>query len=165
MKNEDLILKREYSYLEVNSIGANQLNQCLELDILALNGLWTKSQWKKELTDRHRKCFGIQLGSKIIAFASGWIVLDELQITAIAVDPKKRRLGLGEKTLDYLLLQAKNYGVQKAILEVKSYNFAAKNLYLKIGFKLKGIRKNFYKDGSDALVYTCDLRRKEFPQK
>tara|TARA_B100000700_G_C14693985_1_gene691290 strand:+ start:37 stop:543 length:507 start_codon:yes stop_codon:yes gene_type:complete len=160
LKPEALIKKNKYYNLEISSIGVEDINQCLEIDQLIFRGLWTKTQWTKELAERDRICYGIYSESKIIAIACGWIVVDELQITAIGVHPLKRNCGLGEKILSYLLNQAKMKGVTKAILEVKSYNLPAKNLYIKMGFTYKAIRKNFYEDGSDALIFDSDLNAK-----
>ena len=35
------------------------LNDCMDLDQKSLKGLWTKSQWERELTDPKRICLGI----------------------------------------------------------------------------------------------------------
>ncbi len=165
MKKEDLIQIKEFLSIDISSIGVNHLNQCVELDKISLDGLWSREQWIKELTDKDRKCFGIFIETRMIAFACGWIVLDELQVTAIAVHPKERRIGQGKRILSYLLNQAKLNGAKKAILEVKSNNFSAQSLYEKIGFIPIGIRKKFYKDRSDAIIFCCDLTNKEFIKK
>ena len=161
MKKEDLIQKTKDVQLKVISIGVQHSDKCLELDRLALNGLWTKLQWQKELSDTKRFCYGIFSNSRIVALACGWIVLRELQITAIAVHPDKRRNGLGTKVLSALVKQATSLGVQKVTLEVKKSNIPAQNLYKKFGFELKGFRKNFYRDKSDALIFTKDLNIKK----
>tara|TARA_Y100001968_G_C19363667_1_gene721235 strand:- start:31 stop:537 length:507 start_codon:yes stop_codon:yes gene_type:complete len=160
VKKEDLIQKTKDVQLKVISIGVQHSDECLELDKLALNGLWTKSQWQKELSDTKRICYGIFSNSKIIALACGWTVLNELQITAIAVHPSNRKNGLGTKVLSALVKQATSLGAQKVTLEVKKSNIPAQNLYKKFGFKIKGFRKNFYRDKSDALIFTMDLNIK-----
>ena len=45
--------------LTIIQLGILHLNSCIDLDQKALKGLWTKSQWKKELTDPKRICIGI----------------------------------------------------------------------------------------------------------
>ena len=37
--------------LTIIQLGIMHLNDCVDLDRQSLNGLWTKSQWEKELTD------------------------------------------------------------------------------------------------------------------
>jgi ribosomal-protein-alanine N-acetyltransferase len=67
------------------------LDHCLALDQRALGGLWSPDQWLRELTEDNRPGLGIWWGAGLRAMACGWLVLDELQITAVAVDPAFRR--------------------------------------------------------------------------
>ena len=157
MKKEEQIKKTECSQLEVISIGVEYLNDCLSLDKISMNGLWSKGQWEKELSDSKKICFGILKNSKIIALCTGWLIVDELQITSIAVHPKEQRQGLGGKILSSILLEAVASGAKKATLEVKKSNSSAQALYLKLNFKVIGIRKKYYKDGTDAITYSKSL--------
>ncbi len=147
--------------MDVISIGIEHLNQCLALDKLSLKGLWGKSQWEKELADKSRLCFGISFNSNLVGIACCWLVLDELQITAIAVHPNSRRLGVGEKLLSHLLKESRTLGAKKAFLEVKSSNLPAISLYKKVGFKENGYRRKYFKDGSDAKLFFMGLENKK----
>ena len=152
-ESQKSISKIDNFNLKVISIGVGFSDKCLDLDHLAFNGLWTKSQWEKELSDKSKLCLGVFMNSKIIALVSGTIILDQLEINMLAVDPSKRRLGLGEKVLSSLLNRSRKLGAHKVTLEVKSQNFAAKKLYKKLGFKIIGNREKYYKDGSNALIF------------
>ncbi len=143
--------------LDVSSLSMKHLAACLELDELALGGLWTSAQWQKELNDTERLCLGIFNDSKLIALACGWLIVDELHISAIAVHPKHRRCGLAHMILTKLLENAQIRGSKRATLEVQSSNTAAKALYKHCGFITKGSRTNYYKDGSDALILWRNL--------
>ena len=138
------------------------LNDCLDLDQKSFNGLWSKSQWKKELTDPERICLGIiESGTKkLLGICSAWLVLDELQVTFIAVNPMHQRKGLGKILLSQLIKRAKSLQTNHIHLEVKYNNEPAKALYKSMGFKPIGIRYNFYKDGSDALALTKGIKNK-----
>ena len=154
---EDLILKKEYFQLKVISLGVKDLIKCIRLDEIVFNSLWTESQWKKELSDPKRLCLGIFLKSHLIAFSCGLIILDELQITTIAVHPRQQKKGLGKIILSTLIKKAKISGAKRVLLEVKESNESAKNLYKKCGFEITGSRKKYYRDGSDAILFCKDL--------
>ena len=77
-------------------------------DQLALKGLWNKNQWEKELSDSQRLCNGIFDTSNLIALGCGWIVGDELHLTAIAVHPKHRRRGLAQTIISSLFIKQIN---------------------------------------------------------
>ena len=131
---------------------------CLKFDEISLNGLWNKEQWAKELDDPHRICLGFFKQSTLLAIACGWLVTDELQLTALAVHPEHRRKGLGQTLVKQMLKRAEESGARRAILEVSNENLAAISFYKKIGFKTSGLRKNYYQNGSHAILQWLDIR-------
>ncbi len=147
--------------LKIIELELVHLKPCLELDSQALDGLWSKSQWARELSDSKRISLGIINCSELIALGCGWLVVDEVQINALAVHPDHRGLGLGTMMIKALLQKAKTNGVTHASLEVKSTNIIARSLYQKLGFHIAGLRSNYYKDGSDALILKTSLLYKQ----
>ena len=141
-------------HLKIIQLGIMHLNDCVDLDHQSLNGLWSKSQWEKELTDPNRICLGvIELDTKeLLGLCSAWLVLEELQITFIAVHPMHHRKGIGRLLLSDLMKRSKSHQTNYINLEVKYNNEPAKAFYKSMGFKTVGHRSNFYKDGSDALL-------------
>ncbi len=95
----------------------------------------------------------------LVAVSCGWVVLDELQITLLAVDPEQRRRGLGRTVLKQLLVDASNAGVRQAILDVAQDNHAAQALYKAFGFKTIGRRAAYYRNGKDALMQSLAMQR------
>ena len=134
---------------------------CLKLDARALNGLWTSDHWERELSDPQRICIGIaDSAHTMLAMACGWIVLDELQITVLGVEPEQRRRGLGRTVLKQLLLDASSAGARHAILDVAEDNHGARTLYSAFGFQTVGRRDRYYRDGKDALIQSLEMQRK-----
>jgi len=148
--------------LTIIQLGIMHLNACMELDEKSLKGLWTKSQWSKELTNSKRICLGIidPQTKKLLGLCSAWIVIDELHITSIAVHPKHQRKGLGKFLVSDLIKRSKSLRINEIYLEVKETNEPAKAFYKSIGFKIEGTRSNLYKDGSDALIFKKQLNKK-----
>ena len=72
--------------------------------------------------------------------------VDSLDIFEIAVDKNFRKKGIASKLLN------KINDERKILLEVSEKNIIAINLYIKNGFKIISRRKNYYLDGSDAIV-------------
>lgn len=95
---------------------------------------------------------------KVIAYVIYWQIEDEIQINNIAVHPDFRRMGIGEAVLRKILEKVRKGGARSVFLEVRPSNEAAQALYAKLGFKLIGIRKNYYfNPQEDALVLGLDL--------
>ena len=148
--------------LAIIQLGIMHLHDCVDLDQKTLKGLWSKSQWKKELTDPKRICLGIinSETERLLGVCCAWTVFDELNITFIAVYPIHQRKGLGKFLLSKLIKQSKSLQINNIHLEVNNNNEPAKALYLSMGFKPTGFRPNFYKDGSDALTLTKEINHK-----
>lgn len=72
--------------------------------------------------------------------------VDSLDIFEIAVDKNFRKKGIASKLLNRINDE------RKILLEVSEKNKVAINLYEKNGFKMISRRKNYYLDGSDAIV-------------
>ena len=134
------------------------LAPCLALDQAALGGLWNEAQWSNELADLKRPGLGLWRAETLVAFACGLVVLDELQITTVAVAPELRRQGLGRQVVGSLLMEARRLGARKATLEVACDNTSALALYGQLGFSTAGIRRGYYRNGSDALIQWVEIR-------
>lgn len=80
-------------------------------------------------------------------------VLDEADITNVAVDPDRRRQGIGKMLLRALLAKAGELGIRRIFLEVRVSNTAARALYEQAGFRTVDVRKNYYeKPKEDAYI-------------
>ena len=133
------------------------LQACLSLDAASLGGLWSAEQWRRELEDDLRPGIGLHRDGALLAMACAALVLDELHITLVAVDPRHRRQGLGRSVLAELLSRGRALGAERATLEVSADNPAAQALYAASGFRTAGVRRRYYRDGSDALIQWARL--------
>lgn len=91
-------------------------------------------------------------------YAVAHAVADEVEILTIGVDPTSRRCGIGRALLHALL-----EGATRAFLEVRRSNDAARALYRRGGFIVSGVRKEYYRDGEDALVMGWSRAATEAP--
>ena len=89
---------------------------------------WSKTSLKEEINN--------DVGMKM--------VLDEADITNVAVLPSHRKKGIAGKLLKQLLEEAKKQNLHSIYLEVRASNIAAVTLYEHAGFKEVGQRKNYY---------------------
>lgn len=147
----------EAGALEAVALQRADLEACVRLDGLALGGFWTAHQWETELTQPRRPCCGLRRQGELVALACGWLVVDELHITLVAVHPDLRRRGLGRLVLSDLLQRAEGEGTRHATLEVAAANAAAQALYSRCGFRTAGVRRRYYRDGDDALIQWLKL--------
>ncbi|WP_206168696.1 ribosomal protein S18-alanine N-acetyltransferase [Staphylococcus lutrae] len=118
---------------------------------------WTIDAFYYELEQNHfAHYFVLEFEAQIIGYLGIWIVVDQAQITTIAVDESYRGLGLGQLLLKHGLNFAKAVATIMS-LEVRIDNVVAQHVYQKLGFQFGGKRKNYYGDGEDALVMWVNL--------
>ena len=88
------------------------------------------------------------------------VVLDEAQINFFAINQKYRKKGYGSQLMRYLITQCEILNINKLFLEVSQTNATAEKFYSRFDFSTVGIRRNYYKDGSDALLKEKKLTTK-----
>jgi ribosomal-protein-alanine N-acetyltransferase len=76
-----------------------------------------------------------------------------LEILNYCVASNHQNKNIGKKLLEYAINEAVKAGGKTVFLEVRQDNKRAIHIYESFGFKLIHIRKNYYKDSCDALVY------------
>ena len=143
----------------IKEINQRDFELCFELDLNTIS-LWNKKQWKSELKKEGIKSFGLSLSNVVVGICVFQIVLDEAQINYFAVNQKFQRKGFGTQLMNNLIKQCEKLKIKKLFLEVSESNSAATIFYSHFGFSTVGIRKNYYKDGSDALLKEKKLIKK-----
>jgi len=120
---------------------------------------WTRESFQNEMFLNRFAIYTIaELNGEIIGYCGMWLVIDESQITNIALLPEYRGKGYGEQLLRYVMNLAREKGAVVMTLEVRVSNSSAQSLYRKLGFQDGGIRKNYYSDNQeDALVMWVNL--------
>jgi [ribosomal protein S18]-alanine N-acetyltransferase len=145
--------------LRLQPLTAPLLPSAVELDQLALGGLWTQEGYRREMDSPNSDLLILTPDHSshhpppLIALGCLWAILEEAHITVLAVRPQYQRQGVGQAILVALLEAAHLRRLEWATLEVRPSNHAAIALYQKYGFSEVGRRRHYYADtGEDALI-------------
>ena len=142
--------------ISIKQLNEKEIDLCYELDSNTIS-LWSKKQWSNEFKKEGIKVFGLLLSNLVIGICVLNVVLDEAQINFFVVNHKYRKKGYGTYLMNYLIKQCKILNIDKLLLEVSLSNTTAEKFYSRFDFRTVGIRKNYYKDGSDALLKEKNL--------
>ena len=145
--------------ISVKEINEKDVDLCYELDSDTIS-LWSKKQWSNEFKKEGTKIFGLLIKNLVIGICVFQVVLDEAQINYFVVNQKFRKKGFGSYLMCYLIKKCKKLNLKKLVLEVSQNNLTAERFYSSFGFSTVGIRKNYYKDGSHALLKEKNLTTK-----
>ena len=137
--------------ISIKHIKEKDIHLCYELDSNTIS-LWSKKQWANEFKKEGITVIGLLLSNLLIGVCVFQVVLDEAQINFFVVDQKYRKKGFGSYLMNYLIKQCENLNINKLFLEVSNTNVTAEKFYDRFDFSTVGIRRNYYKDGSDDLL-------------
>jgi ribosomal-protein-alanine N-acetyltransferase len=135
--------------------GDQDLDDVASLEGRSFTNPWTREMLARELAhSQAARVYVLRLpGQRVAAFCACWIMAGELHLNTIAVDPARRRQGLGTLLVRHVIEDARAAGVHDATLEVRRSNTAAIRLYERLGFHVEGVRTNYYSEPSeDALI-------------
>ncbi len=106
--------------------------------------------------------FPVGAPTGIRAYCSFRLVVDEMHVMNVAVDPAQRRQGLARRLLAFAMARAARAGARRALLELRAGNREALALYQSLGFGSLGVRRAYYREPvEDALVLARELRGAE----
>ena len=145
--------------ISIKHINKQDIDLCYELDSNTIS-LWSKKPWSKEFKKEGIKVFGLLLSDFVIGICVFHVVLDEAQINFFVVNQKYREKGYGSYLMSYLIKECEKLNINRIFLEVSNTNITAEKFYSSFDFFTVGIRRNYYKDGSDALLKEKNLTTK-----
>jgi ribosomal-protein-alanine N-acetyltransferase len=145
--------------ISIKQINERDIDLCYQLDSNTIS-LWSKKQWANEFKKEGTKIFGLLIKNLVIGICVFQVVLDEAQISYFVVNQKFRKRGFGSYLMSYLIKNCEKLNLNKLLLEVSQSNLTAERFYSRFDFSTVGIRKNYYKDGSHALLKEKKLTTK-----
>jgi len=112
---------------------------------------WSKKSLEASLGSNHIS-LGLYNATKLVGFIILQIVLDELEILNICVSKQKQRQGIGSLLMDEIFRLCQEKQIQQITLEVRESNIIAQSLYLKYGFEILAVRKDYYKNNTENAI-------------
>ena len=147
---------KSISFVKIDSSFARDMT---EIERKAFLDPWSIVLVKDALSGANFDNVGLFLNDKLIGDAVLSVVIDEADITTLAIDPAYHRQGYASLLLEHMLEHAKKRKIAKLFLEVRVSNTAAIALYKKFGFEVIHTRKNYYPEPylEDAYVMQLHL--------
>lgn len=129
--------------------------QVLEIENECFKQPYTRKELEYEFNENPvNKIIVAESAGKIIGFIDFLITFNSSTIMQVAVTNKFRGQGIATQLLsemEHSFPKEIDDIVETITLEVRESNEAAKALYLKNGYELVVVKKNYYKDGENAL--------------
>lgn len=145
--------------LVIEEMTSKDIDGVFEVEKNCFEHHWSKDAFAKELKNDVARYLVAKLDGKVVGYVGIWFVMDEGHITNVAVHSDYRGKKIGDELVKSLVNLCKENNIVSMTLEVRVSNLVAQNLYKKYGFKLSGIRKEYYSDNKeDAMIMWNDVK-------
>ena len=145
--------------LAIKPADSTHLDQILEIEQAAFSAPWTRSMFDAEVVGNpfSRLFVATPIDDRgqpeaIVGYLCYWIVFEELRLLNLAVSQPWRRQGVARRFVQFALHEAQSQGVERALLEVRASNVAARSLYDGFGFREYGSRVAYYTDPEEDAI-------------
>ncbi len=143
----------------IEVMAQNDIEGVFQVEKNCFRDYWSKESFQKELKNDVARYLVAKIDDKVVGYIGIWLVLDEGHITNVAVHEDYRGIKIGDKLVKSMIEKCKENNIVAMTLEVRVSNVVAQNLYKKYGFKLSGIRKEYYSDNKeDAMIMWNDIK-------
>lgn len=133
----------------------SHLDAVAALETVCFTAPWTREGLAEELQNPQAHFLVAEADGETAGYIGVQEICGEGYVTNVAVLPKYRRQGIGAQLVRAAIHGAEERGCDFLSLEVRVGNEAAVRLYEKLGFRVQGKRRNFYRDPTeDAFIYT-----------
>jgi ribosomal-protein-alanine N-acetyltransferase len=136
------------------------LDAVVEIERLSFRSPWSGQIFLEEMARdwAHVDVVRDAARGTVLAFGNYWLVADEVHLLNVATDPLARRAGHASRMLAHIIEFGRRHACRVVTLEVRRSNLAAARLYRRFGFRVVGVRPNYYaEDQEDAIVMLLDL--------
>ena len=138
--------------IKIEPMNESHLKDLALLEKQCFSVPWSRKLFENDISNKNAYYVLAVLNGKVIGYCGLYKVIDEADITNIAVHPEFRRQGLAGRILENIIKHCELNKIAKITLEVRKSNINAINLYTKKGFIVVGERKNYYSDNHETAI-------------
>ncbi|CAA6817666.1 MAG: Ribosomal-protein-S18p-alanine acetyltransferase (EC [uncultured Thiotrichaceae bacterium] len=152
--------------LSLRALQTSDIPIVMEIELRAYPHPWTDGIFNDCLRVGY-SCWVYEHQDTIIGYLILSLVVDEMHILNICIDPKYQAQGLGKQLLEEAEAIGQEKTAKEVFLEVRPSNTAALLLYQDFGYNQIGLRKNYYpatNGREDAIVMAKTLFENYFSE-
>lgn len=130
--------------LVIRGMEEKDMGQVVQIERVSFSFPWSEVSFSKELYKPHSIPKVAVVGDKVVGYVCAECVVDEGHVLNLAVHPDFRKMDIATSLVSHIIEELKLKGCKFLYLEVRASNQVARRLYEGFGFKVVGVRKNYY---------------------
>ncbi|WP_333844378.1 ribosomal protein S18-alanine N-acetyltransferase [Pelomicrobium sp.] len=104
---------------------------------------WTRGNFLDSIRARYH-CYLYEVPSALVGYGVMMVAVQEAHLLNLSIASSWQRRGHGRELLAHFIRIAREQGAHTMVLEVRPSNDAASHLYRRAGFRVVGVRPNYY---------------------
>ncbi len=128
----------------IREMQVSDIPDVLQIEYMSFTTPWSKNAFLNEINKLYSLTKVAVLGDTIIGYICVNYIIDEGHILNLAVHPDFRRRGIATKLFEDVLNELKEIDCRYLYLEVRVSNLEARKFYEHLGFRVMGVRKDYY---------------------
>ena len=142
----------------IHPANERHLDEVLDIEKMVFTHPWSREKLKSDIIlNFNTENWVFLKDEQVVGYLFSWKVMDEFHINKIAVHTAFQRKHIGQSLIRHLKARLIRHDIQRIYFEVNGGNKTAQLLYESLGFKQRGICRNYYAIGDHALLYHLDL--------
>jgi ribosomal-protein-alanine N-acetyltransferase len=144
---------------EFRPMRAADLDRVMEVEPALYSHPWTRGNFEDSLAAGY-SCWAVECGGALAGYGVLMIGVREAHLLNLSVAAAWQHRGFGRMLLGHFVHIARSSDAAQMFLEVRPSNEAARQLYVKFGFRQIAVRRGYYPLGrgrEDAILMGLDL--------
>ena len=142
----------------IKDINISDINELILIEEESYNNPWTRNHFKQDIENKYSLNYIYKKNNQLLGYLFGYLIGHEYHLNKITVKKKYRQKKIGKLLFLRCLKDLMVKDVRCIQLEVSSLNLIAQKFYKSLSFVEVGIRKKYYSDCEDALLYNLEIK-------
>ncbi|MBQ2932104.1 MAG: ribosomal protein S18-alanine N-acetyltransferase [Clostridia bacterium] len=147
--------------IEIVPMNRSHIDGMVVVEEQCFNSGYARKTFEKEIENKIAIYFAAVKEEKVVGYVGLWDICGTAEIIDVAVHRDYRRQGVAKRLLEAMIGECESRGIFEVNLEVRESNFAARELYRKLGFLENGLRKKYYENKETAILMQKKLLKGE----
>lgn len=128
----------------IRKMAEKDIPNIMKIERVSFSTPWSENAFLNEIYKPHALTKVALLKDNLVGYICANLIVNEGHILNLATHPEFRRQGIGTRLMKEVLKELKDKGCKFVYLEVRLSSFGARKFYEKLGFKVVGIRRDYY---------------------
>jgi len=138
---------------DIRQADINDIDAICGIEKLCFEYPWSRVLFDADLSENPNALYWLaEEEGRVLGFIGTHDIAGEINVTNVAVGPDEQNRKIATALVSHMIKYFIGKDIIGITLEVASKNAPAVHLYEKCGFVREGLRKNYYKNGDDAII-------------